>query len=145
VLFEKPLEDLELSDETREILARSLIFQPVESVSRVVFISTPHGGSFLTRNPIADLVGALISIPANVQDRVAEVLRQDPDAVALESLDEMPTSVDNMTPGDPFLETLRSLPIAENVAVHSIVAASGADSRCPRVACGGGWSSCSCA
>ena len=52
-----------------------------------------------------------------------------PHAIALKGLDEMPTSLDNMTPGDPFLETLRSLKISETVAVHSIVAASGEGSR----------------
>jgi pimeloyl-ACP methyl ester carboxylesterase len=123
--FDRPPEELAVSEETREILVRSLIFEPVESVSRVVFVSTPHGGSFLTRNPLAGLVGGLISIPGGLQDRVADLLQTDPDAVALESLDELPTSLDNMRPGNPFLEALRELPIVDAVGVHSIVAVSG--------------------
>jgi pimeloyl-ACP methyl ester carboxylesterase len=124
-LFDRPSDSLAVSDETREILERSLIFERVPSVSRVVFISTPHGGSFLTLNPLSNLVKKLISVPATVGGRLIEVLANDPDAIAFQSLEDMPTSIDNMRPGNRFLETLRTLPIVDGVGVHSIVAVQG--------------------
>ena len=66
-----------------------------------------------------------ITIPVTVRSRIADVLRQDPDAIAMKSLEDISTSLDNMRPGDPYLEILRSLPIAADVEVHSIVAVEG--------------------
>jgi pimeloyl-ACP methyl ester carboxylesterase len=123
--FKKPPEELSVSEATRELLERSLIFEPVESVSRVIFISTPHGGSFLTKNPLSNLVGNLISIPTSVGERVTDLLRQDPDALAISTLRVHTTSLDNMRPGNAFLETLRELDVDAGVAVHSIVAVQG--------------------
>ena len=37
----------------------------------------------------------------------------------------MPTSIDNMTPGQPFIKTLAVLPIAPGVHAHSIIAIDG--------------------
>ena len=54
----KPLDELELSDETRDLFRRGLFVEPVPGVSRVVFVCTPHRGSFVAgRNVIANLSG----------------------------------------------------------------------------------------
>jgi pimeloyl-ACP methyl ester carboxylesterase len=124
-VFDEPADALDVEEETRVILERSLHFAPIESVSRVVFISTPHGGSFLTTNPISDLLKGLITMPATLSKSVFDVVTRNPHAAALGSLETLPTSIDNMRPGNPFLETLRSLPVVDGVAVHSIVAVQG--------------------
>jgi hypothetical protein len=36
-------------------------------------------------------------------------------------MDRIPSSVDNMNPSNPFIQTLASIPIREGVAVHSII------------------------
>ena len=41
------LEDLKISDAQREELRRLMYFKPLPFVRRVVFISTPHRGSYL--------------------------------------------------------------------------------------------------
>src|SRR5262249_58317332 len=41
-----PLDDLTMEPETRELLRRSAFFTPLPFVKRVVFISTPHRGSY---------------------------------------------------------------------------------------------------
>ena len=43
----KPLAELQLSDATRDLLQRALFVEPMPGVSRVVFICTPHRGSFI--------------------------------------------------------------------------------------------------
>ena len=43
----KPLDELQLSDQTRDLLRRALFVEPLPEVSRVVFICTPHRGSFV--------------------------------------------------------------------------------------------------
>ena len=44
--FSVPPEELTVSDETREMLARSLLLKPLPFVRRVVFMATPHRGSY---------------------------------------------------------------------------------------------------
>jgi len=43
----RPLDELKLSDETRELLRGALFVEPLPFVHRVVFISTPHRGSYV--------------------------------------------------------------------------------------------------
>jgi hypothetical protein len=37
----------------------------------------------------------------------------------------LPTSLDNMTPGNPFMKVLAELPVAPGVKAHSIIAVNG--------------------
>ena len=63
----KPLDELELSDKTRDLLRRGLFVKPLPEVSRVVFICTPQRGSFVAgRNIIRNLVRMLVSLPTNL-------------------------------------------------------------------------------
>jgi triacylglycerol esterase/lipase EstA (alpha/beta hydrolase family) len=43
---QRHLDDLILRDETREQLRRTLFLQPLSSVHRIIFIATPHRGSY---------------------------------------------------------------------------------------------------
>ena len=42
-----PLEELKLSEESRQLLQESLFVEPLPFVSRVIFLCTPHRGSYL--------------------------------------------------------------------------------------------------
>jgi hypothetical protein len=44
--FRVPPDQLNVSAETSDLLVRALIFRPLPFVKRVVFIATPHGGSY---------------------------------------------------------------------------------------------------
>ncbi|MGH7896286.1 MAG: esterase/lipase family protein, partial [Candidatus Binatia bacterium] len=60
----KPFDQVQLSDETRDLLRRGLFVEPVPEVSRVVFICTPQRGSFVAgRNIIANLTRKLLVLP----------------------------------------------------------------------------------
>ena len=49
----------------------------------------------------------------------------DRSALVMRQLGRLPTSIDNMTPGNPFIQTLGSLPVAEGIASNSIIAVKG--------------------
>ena len=51
--FKKPPEEMEISPESREMLKRALFIKPVPSVKRLIYIATPHGGSYVAGNPIS--------------------------------------------------------------------------------------------
>jgi hypothetical protein len=64
----KPLEALELSEKTRDLLRRGLFVEPVPEASRVVFIATPHRGTFIAAwQIVANLVRKLVSFRGPVE------------------------------------------------------------------------------
>ncbi|MCU0593384.1 MAG: alpha/beta fold hydrolase [Desulfobacterales bacterium] len=121
--FKVPIDQLEVSPETRELLKRSLYYEPLPFVRRVVFIATPHSGSFLVGDRVGDLLRKLISLPFVMLSPLQEVFERSPDAVANRSLmDDIPRSTDNMNPNSPFIKTYSSIPIAPGITAHSIIA-----------------------
>jgi pimeloyl-ACP methyl ester carboxylesterase len=118
-----PIDQLDVSPETRELLRRSLYYKPLPFVHRVVFISTPHHGSHLSGGYITDLLRRLISLPLTLLNPLQEVFQRSPEAVTTNAMGgEVPRSTDNMNPESPFIKTFASIPIAPGVIAHSIIA-----------------------
>jgi pimeloyl-ACP methyl ester carboxylesterase len=124
-LSRRPLEALTLTPDTRDLLRRSLFVQPMPEIRRVVFIATPHRGSFAAGFSIAQLVGRLVTLPLRVAKAGGEVLTGNKDALAFEPGSVRLGSVYGMTPGSPLIRTLQDIPVAPGVHVHSIIAVQG--------------------
>ena len=121
-----PLESLELTEETRQLIRDSIFFTPLPFVDRVVFVATPHGGSYLAGWRVFHRLAArLIALPAEVARRTTETVTGDDEAKLMRLIQRPPTSLENMSPGNRFLRVLSSLPVAPGVAAHSIIAVSG--------------------
>ena len=124
-LSKVPFDKANLNPETRALIARALFVQPLPFVKRVVFIATPHRGSFLASNPIAKFANKFINLPGGLAKAAVEVGRsRDPSMLGTPFT--IPTALDNMDASNPFLQTLSSLPIAAGVQVNSIIAVRGA-------------------
>ncbi len=122
-LFNVPIDQLDVSPDTRELLRRSLFYKPLPFVHRVVFISTPHHGSHFTGGYISEVLRRLISLPGTLLSPLQEVFQRSPEAVTARSMGgEVPRSTDNMSPDSPFIKTFSSIPIAPGVIAHSIIA-----------------------
>jgi pimeloyl-ACP methyl ester carboxylesterase len=65
-ISDENLDVMTIDAEKREFLRRLLLFEPLPSVKRVVFISTPHRGSFLTKGWVRDLVRKVIRAPVTL-------------------------------------------------------------------------------
>jgi len=120
-----PVEDLDLRPETREIIERSLFFKPLPFVERVIFIATPHRGSFVADRRLVRFATRFIAMPLDLADAAGDLFAADDDRILLRGLDDMPTSLDNMTSDNRFGRTLAKLPILSGVEVHSIIAVLG--------------------
>jgi hypothetical protein len=94
-------------------------------VKRVVFLCTPQRGSFLAAMSFAHLVGSFVTLPSELTRRTLDVMSRNPGKIALQSLEDMPTSIDNMNPRSEFIRTLAQLPLAPGVQGHSIIAVDG--------------------
>jgi hypothetical protein len=120
-----PIDTLDLSDDVRETLRRSLFYTPAPFVKRVVFVCTPHGGSYLASFSLAGLIADLVALPSNLAQVGLELALRNPGNLLLGNVGRLPTSIDNMTPGNPFLQALGELPVAPGIASNSIIAVQG--------------------
>jgi pimeloyl-ACP methyl ester carboxylesterase len=121
----EPLDDLDLDEDVRETLRLGAYFSPEPFVERVIFVCTPHHGSYLASFSLAGLLSDLVALPSNLTQVTTELVTRNREKLLLRNLSRLPTSIDNMTPGNPFLKTLAGLPIAEGVKAHSIIAVKG--------------------
>lgn len=120
----KPLPELKLRDETRDLLQRGMFVEPLPSVSRVIFVATPHRGSFVAgRQIIANLVRRLVTLPFALIGMQADLARN-PDAPTSAGLF-VPSAIDNMSPRHHFIRALQDIPVAPTVKAHSIIAVEG--------------------
>ncbi len=116
-----PFDEVEFSDETRALLKEVLFLEPLPFVNRVVFIATPQRGSYLAGpDLIRRLAQRLITLPATVVRSGAEILTNDQMRLKMR-LQQLPTSIDNMSPSHPFIMTVAKIPLAPEVTAHSII------------------------
>jgi len=115
--FDIPFDQVEMSPETRALIQRSLFFEHQPFVTRVVFIATPHRGSFRVSSFVLGIVRKLVTLPLTVVSAVTEVAAKGIGLLA----EAAPTAVDNMLPGSRFVRTLSASPIAPGVTAHSII------------------------
>src|SRR5262249_31268430 len=91
----KPLEELQLSDSTRDLFHRCFFLEPLPMVSRVIFICTPHRGSYVAgRQFLANLTRQMLTMPFALSGVAGEINRN-PGAAKVGFI---PTAVDNMAP-----------------------------------------------
>ncbi|HEY3064947.1 MAG TPA: hypothetical protein VGL09_04100 [Methylomirabilota bacterium] len=121
-----PLGDLKMSAETRELLQRAMFFKPVPSVQRVVFMATPHQGSFRVTSLVIGTVRRLVTLPPRLVKDLGDLREHNPDLAMFLARRQLPTAVDNMRPGHPFIHALSESPLAPGVHAHSIIAVKGA-------------------
>ena len=91
----------------------------------MVFICTPHRGSFVAgRNIIANLIRRLLTLPFALTGVAADLARN-PDACASGVSPVVPSAVDNMSPRHHFIRALQEIPVAPSITVNSIIAVEG--------------------
>jgi hypothetical protein len=120
-----PLEQLKLSDTSRELLQESLFVKPLPFVRRVIFLCTPHRGSYQAGNFLAHWITRFMKFPGDVLNAGTDLLQGNADQLKLAANTRI-TSIDNMTPSNRFVQTLVTIPVAPQVAAHSIIAVKGA-------------------
>jgi hypothetical protein len=126
----KSLAELKVSDEDRANIEKEAVYKALPFVSRVVFISTPHRGSFLSKNWVRTLVLKMVKLPQSVLHSTANLMTTLAHAGVSEAQAQPfvnMTSLDVMSPNSPILKTLADLPLAPGIKGHSIIAIDGND------------------
>jgi pimeloyl-ACP methyl ester carboxylesterase len=121
----KPLDELRVQPETRELLQQSLFLEPEPFVGRVIFVATPHRGSYLAEFSLGRFVAGLVRLPFNLLQATGDLVTNNPDAFKVDPTRTRFGSVYGMTPGSPLITGLADIPVAPGIPVHSIVAVRG--------------------
>jgi hypothetical protein len=120
--FSVPPEQLDVSAETQELLTNALIIKPLPFVKRVIFVATPHRGSYQALGFLGSLASWLVNMPGRFVKFNVELLRLQARGLTLATGSGVPTAVDNMNPNNLFIRNLSAIPIAPGVVAHSIIA-----------------------
>jgi pimeloyl-ACP methyl ester carboxylesterase len=122
----KPIDEVKVNPETRKLLRRSMFFTPLHFVERVVFISTPHHGAMLAaRRVVTGLAAKLISLPRAVLGELAQAAGTISDEKLAAAMSSPPTAIDNMSPNNPALKILETIPVTPRIKAHSIIGVEG--------------------
>jgi hypothetical protein len=117
-LSNKPLDELSISPETRDLLRRAAFVTPLPEVRRVIFIATPQHGSFVAGATIGQLLGRLVTLPADMVTSLGEAVGGNPDAIRTLPGSSGFGSVWSMTPDNPALKALAAIPVSPKVSAH---------------------------
>jgi len=105
-------------------LRKYFFIEPLPFVKRVVFISTPHRGSFRTTNWVRSMIRWLVTLPHDLLTTneldMYQQLKLPP-----EMRGKILTSVDGMSSANPVMQALAKIPVAPSVKANSIIAVIG--------------------
>ncbi len=117
----KPVDELNLKPETKAMLKEVLFVRRLPFVETVVFIATPHAGSYQASLTIASLFTRLVTLPLGIASAAADVLTNAGDGLKLDKDRRAFNSINGMSPRNPAIEALRQIPVAPGIHAHSVI------------------------
>jgi pimeloyl-ACP methyl ester carboxylesterase len=117
-----PRDQFKAPPELQKILDDVLIYRRRPSVSRLVFIATPHRGSPIADSRFGQVVSDLVKRPALLDERIAELEASNgPNVISPELRGHALNAVSNLRTDSPILAALNRIPINQGVPYHSII------------------------
>lgn len=117
------IENLKITEAQRQELERSFFLKPLPFVRRVVFIATPHRGSYLSVAFVRNLAHRLVSLPGSLLERGKQLATLTSGSEAAKFLGgRLPTSLDGMSPKNPGLIAMANIPVLPPIVANSIIA-----------------------
>lgn len=95
---DRPFDELQSKEETRQAIEDALFFEPLPFVARVVFIATPHGGSQWTRRPVARLGWRMIEFPPKIRQNYQQLVHENEGLFNEQTGPDLPISIDQLDP-----------------------------------------------
>ena len=122
------IDDLNVDPKTRELLRSNFFFKPLPCVSRVVFIATPHRGSYRNTQFVQKLLNRFMKFNTELIDASASLLAlKDTIQLPASVRNGVPSSLNGMATDNPFMLTLADIPVAPGIKANSIIAIQGND------------------
>ena len=122
------IDALTLDVPTRDLLRSNFFFKPLPCVSRVVFIATPHRGSYQNTRFVQRLLMRFMDFSSDLVEASANLVKFKDTLNLPPSLrDGVPSSLNGMATDNPFMLTLADIPVAPGIKANSIIAIDGDD------------------
>jgi len=122
------IDELQIDVPTRDLLRTNFFFKPLPCVSRVIFIATPHRGSYRNTSFVQRFLNRFIKLPGQLLDDVASVMKlKDTVQLPASVCNGVPSSLNGMATDNPFMLTLADIPVAPGIKCNSIIAIKGKD------------------
>ena len=120
----RPVSELGLEPDQEELLRFLFDVEPLPFVESLVFIATPHRGSYLAESWLARMLSKMITVPGEVVEVTADLVQLQQPEQGMPDVNEprLNTSLDNMNPDSKFLRLLRNAPFDPRLSLHSIIA-----------------------
>jgi pimeloyl-ACP methyl ester carboxylesterase len=122
------IDELNIDPQTRGLLQSNFFFKPLPCVSRVIFIATPHRGSYQNTSFVQNLLSRFMKFPSEIVDASASLLKlQNTVQLPASVRRGVPSSLNGMATNNPFMLTLADIPVAPGIKANSIIAIKGKD------------------
>ncbi len=119
VASNRPLDSLVAPPSTKAFLRELFFFEPLPTVTRVVYIATPHDGSAWATRALGRVANRLVTRPEEIREMAEQLVRDNPGAINID-FQTLPSSVDLLAQGGPLLTAMQSLPVNPAVRYHTI-------------------------
>ena len=117
------IDQLKIDESTRDLLRANFFFKPLPCVARVIFIATPHRGSYQNTHFVQRLLSRFITLPGDLADDLASLLKiKDTIQLPPSIRNGIPSSLNGMATDNPFMLTLADIPVAPGIKCNSIIA-----------------------
>ena len=120
-ISDKPLDQLNLQPDTKALLQEAAFVQHLPFVETVIFIATPHGGSYQASMTVVGLFTRLVTLPLTIASATADLVTNAGDALKLAKDRRTFNAINGMSPGNPGIEAVRKLPVAPGIHAYSII------------------------
>ena len=123
-ISDQPFESLDVNPKMKSVIKGAMFFDHLPFVKRVIYISTPHRGSFLSKDWVRNMTRSLVTMPSDLIQSGFEKFDEFSGQFKLpeSTHGKLPTSADSMSSDNPILTALVDLPLAPGIKANSIVA-----------------------
>jgi len=122
------IDELNIDPKTSGLLRSNFFFKPLPCVSRVIFIATPHRGSYQNTSFVQRFLTRFMEFPSDIMDASASLLQlKDTIQLPTSVRNGIPSSLNGMATDNPMMLTLADIPVAPGIKCNSIIAIKGND------------------
>jgi hypothetical protein len=121
--FEAKFENLKASPDSRDLIRRGLLYQPLTEPKRVVFMAVPHRGSPIANLRASLLLQNLIKLPKRLTIDLLDATLHSGSGMPEEHAGKVrpPTSISSLSPKSRGIVGLNKLPLPKHITFHSII------------------------
>jgi pimeloyl-ACP methyl ester carboxylesterase len=116
-----PFDTLRLQPATRSELRNTFYFERQATVTRAVFMATPHQGSNLSPSLVGRVGDILAGMTREVTETARDVAEENPELADRLRSRHLPSSVDLLAPDSPALQLIAHRAKPDRVHYHSVV------------------------